>query len=794
MATRFYPTIKVPGVRVEGPLRNPTWADITVFSQSWADTHWTWQLSTSKTDGGTLSTDQVNTNQQGDHDLFFARWMTKPLEAQTVSGTMQICFQVSQQWNEGLLDPPTDSSDVRYRLYAYIAQGQTNAVRHVLCDVTDSTDFAYLNLTAKSLASAAALTSGNAEAGDCIVIELGFRIVSSPTPTPTYPPTEYTEIGFRGKGVDGTDMVAGDTSLDRTPWIEFSGTITEQADVAPPDNDACADSIVIASAPYTSDFIDTTQSAGTQREVWFEYVAERSGLLIAHMLGSNYQCEVDVLTGACGATSSVTQVKTNVTGAHRCQSTTSFTAVLGTTYRFRVRNRTTSQNAVNSGGSLRFSILYRETPLEDDLYLPAGNLAAFREGVMVNVSGGHVSNNPTGIAIDYTGTTIDDFNGGTHSAVRILLASHDFDLIDLIDLITLNRGQGSVDFISLPWVDDGPERPATLYVSATGTLYIGWFGNGYLYVAGVGTSTPAILNEESDDPSQSLIRYISASAGDSQASQPDDTEIQVGVDNIAPWSIAIDEDEGIIYYADGGFYTPVGGQVIKRWELGVGQMADFATLVAPSGCINPGIKGMQFIPGGGLLVCNGSEVVRLDADGDVVQTYTPTLPVLASRCVVDVKMTADGESIWVVDMNTRLTKFNIETAAIEASVQPYLTASSLTQMAIYQPSGAEPPPEPEPEPEPEEEGEEPECPDNLLDDSSPQTALARLMRVHASSTRAIEDLVDPAEEGYLGVLGDGSFGEFMLGRIAVAAADSDDCLTFETPSAPAVGRTLRVTR
>ncbi len=786
MATRFYPTIQVPGVRIESPLRNSTWAGPTTFSQAWSETHWTWRLNTSKTDGGALTTHQVNSNQEGDHDLFFARWMTKPLEAQTISGTLQLCFQVSQEWNEGLFSGPSNSSSVRFRLYAYIAQGESGAVRHVLCDVTDSSDFNYDTLMAKSLASPAALTSGDAEAGDVIVIEFGFRIVSSPTPAPTYPPTFFTEIGFRGTGVDGADMVAGNTATNLTPWFEFSGTITEQAAPNPPDNDACADAIVVASAPYTSPYIDTTQSADTQRGAWFTYTAERSGMLFASLLGSNYQCEVDIFEGSCGSLLIMSQNKDNIAGAHRCQSATSFTAVSGTQYWFRVRNRTTSQNAVNSGGSLRLSLFYRETPQQDDLYLPAGNIGVFREGVLINMSGELNSVVPTGIAIDYTGTEIDNLNGGTHATTRLLIASHSSDLIEIIDLATLNRGEFEIDYIGdTPWSDDDANHPATLHCTALGLLYIGWFGNGYLYVAGTGTSTPAILNDVSDSAQVSLIRSIPATAGENQGSQPDDTEYNVGVDNIAPWSITVDEDNGIIYYADGGFYTPVGGQVIKRWEIGVGQMADFATLVAPVGCPNPGIKGMQFIPGGGLLVCNGSEVVRLDSSGAVVMTYAPTLPPLASRCVTDVKLAADGESIWVVDLDSQLTKFDIDTGDQLLTVQPYLMPNSLTQIAIYQPSGAEPPPEPEPEPE--EEDEEESCPDNLLDDSAPASALARLMRVHGSSTRAIEDLVAVQEDGFFGVLGDGSFGEMMLAHIGEDAhADSDACLTITVAPGKAV--------
>ena len=459
-------------------------------------------------------------------------------------------------------------------------------------------------------------------------------------------------------------------------------------------------------------------------------------------------------------------------------------------YHFRIRNRTTLFNAANSGGSLRFSILYQELPQADDLYLPAGGIGAFREGQMVNVQSAFVDSKPTGVAIDYTLAPMDNLNGGTHSAVRLLVGLHDFELVEVLDLITLNNGEAEIDFIGDPWsVPLVNTHPATLYVTASGTLYVGWFGNGYLFVAGDDT-LPAYLDAVSNNPSYSAIKSISATSGDTQSTAPfTDTEIVVGIDNIAPWAITVDEASGTIYYIDGGFYLPVGGQTIKRWSLASGQLSDFATIVAPVGSPDPGLKGLQLLPDGGLLVCNSSEVVRLNSSGGVVQTYTPTLPVLASRCLIDVKLTSNGQAFWVVDLDSQLTKFNLDTGAQLLTVQNYLVDGALTQMAIYQPTGIiiEPPePEPEPEPEP-----IPDCPAILIDDPVPGSALARLFRVHTSPRRAIDALPLALEGGFSGVLGDSSFGALMLGGMgAVGGGDSDDCLTIApaAPRKPTIGR------
>lgn len=690
-ATRFYPSLQVPSVRVEGPLRNASWGVLTAFTNNWSETHWTWRLSTSKTDAGALTTESVRTNQQGNYDLNYARWMTKPLAAQTVSGTLDLCFQLAASWEPGL-DPPDNSSDVRYRIYAYIAQGQSSVVRHVLCDVVDSVPFDFPNLIAQSLASPAALSSGACLEGDCVVIELGFRVVTSPTPTPSYPPTEFTHIQFRGKGVSGTDMIAGDTSLDRTPWFEFSNGLEILADPAPPANATCETAVAISTAPYTSPFIDTTQAPGTQREVWFTYTAERTGLLILTTFGANYQTDIDAFTGSCaGLTGVSSPISGNNTGIHRSQSTYLFEATSGTPYFFRVRNLTNTQNAINSGGSLRFSIQYQEVPVIDDLYLPCGNVCAFREGQIVNLTANFFGSAPSGVAIDYTETPMNDLNGGTNSTMRLLVGLHDFELVEILDIITLNNGQSEIDFIGEPWsVPLVNLHPATLFVTTAGVLYVGWFGDGYLFVAGIGTR-PAVLDAVSSVPAYSAIKSIPATDGDNQPGAPfTDTEIVVGIDNIAPWAISLDEANGIIYYTDGGFYLPVGGQVIKRWSLTSGQLADFAT-ISVGGGPNPGLKGLQFIPGGEVLVCNSSEVLRLDASGAVVQTYTPSLPVITARCIVDVKLTADGESLWVADLDSRLTKFDVATGAELFTIQPYLLPATLTQMAIFQPSGIVPP-------------------------------------------------------------------------------------------------------
>jgi len=702
MPSRYYPAVKAPNVLVHGGAQG-TWAKQSVFGRSWSPVQWTWRLSASKSDAGTQTTRIIQTNQQGDHDLLLARWMTPPLDAQSLGGTLQIAFGVQARWDDPALGFTNDSL-VRFKIHAYLANGQSHVVRTVLVsNHVDSVNFpGTTGQVWRSLAVAQSLAAATAVAGDVIVVEIGMRIVSSPTPTPQYFPTDTgaTRIDWRATGASAAfvDAVAGDTSTSRAPWIEFSSTLTEQAASPPPANDACADAIVIpATLPYVSAFIDTTGSTDTERGVWWTWTAPTSGKVCFHTFGANYGTILNAFTGGCGVLTPVGLVVTETDLAqHRSQSSIMFSAVAGTQYWIRVRNSASAENASSSGGLVRLSAFYRvTTPVVDDLYLPAGYLVQIRDGAIVNFSAGFTSDAPTGVAIDYTKRTIDDLNGGTHSGERILLALHDFELVELLDLPTLSYGdfQFEVDFIGDPWfVATISIHPAQIYITAAGFLYVGWFGNGYLYIVGLGTGLPSILNTVSNDANFSALKSIDATSGDSQPGAPFTDALQFPtIEVCAPWAITLDEATGILYYTSGGFYEPVGGTQIRRFNVNTStQLANFATLALQAGN-NPGLKGLQFLPDGSLLVCNSTIVQRLDANGVVIQTFTPSIPD-DSQSLCDVKLTADGTGFWVVDEpTTRLFRFSLVSGLETLTVQPYLRPGTLVQMAIYQPSGALPP-------------------------------------------------------------------------------------------------------
>lgn len=723
--TRYYPSLIAPTAIVHGPMRGE-WDGAVVTQAAFAPVQWTWQLSATKASAGLLGTITAKTNQQGDHDTVFDRWVTMPLEAQTIEGTFDMCFQVQATWISGAA-LPTNDSIVRYKVHVYVAVGQTTEVRGVLLDnYVDSVNWPGTSGAVwRQLAAPQNLNPVVAQAGDTIVIELGARIVSSPTPIPDYPPEDWTSFPIRGIGTNNTsnvpyaDAVAGDTSSSRAPWFQFSMPIAERASSYPdpPANDACANAIEITEFPFESGEVITSASTDTERRIWYKFTAPTSGWYLFQTFGTNYRCEIRCFQGTCGSLLNPDQIQNVISfRPHRSQSYSVYNLVQGTEYFLRISDAssasTTPNSAANGGGVCRIRVSAWDDPAEDDLYIPSGtNVLAIRNGVVKAAT--PVGVTVTGVAFDYTRRPMVDIEDGSiNTSVRVLVGTHDFNLIEIIDAPTLSLGRTEVDFIGDPFVPVGVRmHPAQLFITRTdgiypaGRLFIAWFGNGYRHVEGEGT-LPAIYNSVSSDNDLSGIRWLSATDGDNQPGAPfSDTLIEpVSVEPGAPWSITADETTGLIYFVCGGFYVPIDGgfigsnedQIIKRVGFDGNDETPFPALDVPDGTLNRGLKGMEFLPGGGLLVSNGPQIMRLNSVGTVIQTYTPSIPMDATT-IVDLALTANGTRFWAIDLySTRLFLFDITTGVEVATYQPYIAPSTLIQMAIYQPDGAEPPPDPEP--------------------------------------------------------------------------------------------------
>lgn len=700
MATRYYPSVRAINAIIRGAAVGE-WGINSCVGSTYGPDQVIWELMTSKVDAGVLQPNwNPTTNLEDNYDLMFGTWMSPQLEAQTISGTFNLCFGVSAAWID-LIDE-YDLSDVRFKVHIYITEGNTKAVRHTLLDnYVDPVDFPYMYGTYlyvwKSLASTQTLSSGDAEEGDRIAIELGMRIVDSPTPTPTYPPSANTHIKFVGTGanVAYTDATDGDAyPSSRNSWFEFSADIAELDPPDPPSNDECAAALSIPSIPYNSGPIDTSQSEDTERRIWFSFTASKDGIIIVSTHGSNYRCEPAVFSACGGFALSALQSSTYF-NAPRSLGMRAVEVSEGVTYKIRISSYPSDSScAPNSGGIAQVHVFYVEEPAKDDIYLPSGSLMAIRDGQYVNMTNSLISYVPTGIAIDYTQTPIADQNGGTNSNYRVLVGLHNYELVEILDLPTLNLGQFEVDYIGDPWFVGGVDiHPAQIVVTAAGVLHVGWFGDGYLRVAGTGI-LPAMLNTVSSNSSYSALKSILAANGDNQLGAPfSDTERVLDVQVTAPWAIALNENNGILYYTSGGFYAPVGGDTIKRYSLNTDtQLTDFATLTLYG--LNPGLKGLAVLPDGGLLVCNGDRVQRLNSSGTITQTYTPSIAI-DSQCLVDVQLTADQDAFWVIDLpSTRMFQFDLDTGTELQTFQPYGIMGTLVQFAVYT-AGEEPPPPPE---------------------------------------------------------------------------------------------------
>jgi hypothetical protein len=715
MATRYYPTAGSPPARYYGAYQG-SWQPIAITGdRTWSPVQPTIQLKTSKANCGSSFQTVWSTNQQGNHDALIYRYVTPPLEAQSISGTFNLCFGVLANWDDPVLGYEPDSV-VRYKVHVYLAQGQTTTPRTVLVDnYVDSVDFPanVPGMRWRSLASAQSVASATAQAGDVIVVELGLRIVSSPEHIVYYPDdmglTRIDMYGVAANTSTFSDAAAGDSGTSRNSWFEFSATLTHQAASDPPANDSCADAITISELPYTSDEIDTSSAVeegslpNIKKRVWWQWTAPADGAVFFTSQGTNYACSVDVYTGSCGALTLVTfparlSYASGIYGNPRSQAFFALTATEGTTYYIAITQSIGSVNSINTGGLARLVAFWRSAPQENDLYFPNGIIAAVRDGAVVNMSADYEPYSPTGIGIDYTQREVNDNNGGTHSGERLLVALHDVDLVELLDLATLNLGELEVDYIADPWTLASPSGLtfAQMHVTADGELYQASFGNGYLFASAPGLTPQGYLNAVSNNTAYSALRQVSAIAGDNQGGSFTDTRHVLTVEHTAPWAISIDEATGDVYYTSSAYYIDIAGaqDVVRVYNLNTQDERIFATLDV-QGTHMPGLKGLQFIPGGGLLVCNGNVVQRLDADGALVTTYTPSVP-LECESLGDVKLTADGEAFWTIDIQTsRLFKFDLATGEELLTTQPYLSYGAMVQMAIYQPDGVAVPPAPE---------------------------------------------------------------------------------------------------
>lgn len=702
---RYYPTVAPTRVRVDEPLRGE-WASKSFSGWAWAPTHWTYRALQDKTGQALGPIGGFAINQRDNYDYEVFRWLLGPFEAGALDTLFDLCFdgRVLFQTGVGLVA----SSIVQYKLHIYITQGESATVREVLLDnYTDPDAFNPQVLRKWQNLTTAQHLVGTLEDGDGIMIEVGFRIVSSPPTLPaTYPPSVYTDIAvrFTGCSVAASDafpeLLADDA---HSPWFQFSQTLIPKAASARPANDTCANAIAIPSLPYTSPGIDTTAAISAQRDIFFTWTAgpgDAGRRVYFTGFQSNYNVVVGVFRNGCTQTQSPNGfVNSSAMAVHRSQAVYSFEAEANHTFLIRLRNVTTNNNAPGAGGIAYLQGWYQDDPIADDLYLPCNGLPVYRGAQLVNFSLTLTSFTPTGIAFDYTQRPVtrnfpDPHVPLVNTTYRLLIGLYGFALVEIFDPYLFGTGGEEIDYIGDPFggIDSSP---AQLHVTAAGMLTTGWFGNGFLFVASIISGLPAYLNAPSDDPLLSAFRTIDATHGDNQTGAPFSSVVQVpAVEVTAPWCVTVDELNNIAYYTSGSEYIAVGGQQIRRYDLSAGvDLGVWVTLPVRSTFV-PSVRGLQYIGGGQVLACNGDVVYRLDSGGNILQTYTPSVPA-ETHMLQDVKLTADGTAFWVVDLATvRLCKFDLASGVELLTFPTWLTPGSLVQMAIFQPGGHVIPPLP----------------------------------------------------------------------------------------------------
>lgn len=664
-ASRYYFTTRSLGTRFWGEPAG-TWSQGSNTRDNRGEHHFTYRAETSKVSGGPVSTVALASLGTGVEAVWAQRrWITPPLAGQVLSGTFDLCVRPV---------PSATLVDRRFHLHVYISVGASLAVRTTLINnyIDGGALWSSASPVFRQLSAAQALV-GTVIAGDRIVVEIGGQVNS------VVVGDSFTlNYGTLSGGVPGTDATgAGDANAAHVPWMEFSAGLTEVgAAVPPPANDACADATVISSLPFADALYDTTTSADTERAVWYTWTAPASGVMFFSTLGSNYNTSVDLFTGSCGAL--VAPPGWGVPSGQwigTSQAIVSWRAVLGTQYWFRVRSKAADDafQARNSGGAVQVQLHAYAAPQTDDLFVNCQHIVSYREGVLVNATGLLYFSTPVGSAVDYTLRPIGDFNGGTHTALRVAVGVFGpHPVVELIDLATLNAldFDQEINDLSDVWNGVNPSLyENSLVFDATGRLILGFLGSTGESVIGLPSTADGCA-----------VRRADGTHVDDAGPWPDSEKYLVAQDVGGSWFVDLSSDQHTIWYTSAG-------TKVKRYDLTTStQLADFATVANASGP-RPGLRSIRLLPPGdgtgGLLAAHGSNIVRLDAAGNVITTYTPPDPLLAQD-LDKVELTADATAFWVSDQySTHLFKFNLETGTLLLDVETNLPPGQLCGFSIY---------------------------------------------------------------------------------------------------------------
>lgn len=184
------------------------------FKGAWDDTAAAVTLlaSTDKYAGGTnTSVSRAETTATVDHDVCLLRAVSGPLDAQTITGTVDIILAGQESLS---------TADFVTHLHIYVTQGNSDLIRGtLLSDYIETTANEWAtNSLLRALASAQSLSSVVVSAGDRIVIEYGFQAKNNVT-------TSFTGLTRYGGNESIADGTVGGSSTTGVASITFSNTL-----------------------------------------------------------------------------------------------------------------------------------------------------------------------------------------------------------------------------------------------------------------------------------------------------------------------------------------------------------------------------------------------------------------------------------------------------------------------------------------------------------------------------------------------------------------------------------------
>jgi hypothetical protein len=158
-------------------------------------------------------------NVAGAYDVLISTFVSEPLATnKTINGDLTGVLLVNQS---------NDAADMVAHIHAWVTQGESATVRGtLLSDFIGASEWvtSNLNINYSGLAlPSQVLTPVAAQAGDRIVIEIGYRAGNTVT-------TSYTGglvIGGRDGDADGTES-ALTANIQPCPWVQFEQTLTFQ--------------------------------------------------------------------------------------------------------------------------------------------------------------------------------------------------------------------------------------------------------------------------------------------------------------------------------------------------------------------------------------------------------------------------------------------------------------------------------------------------------------------------------------------------------------------------------------